>query len=73
MPTYYANDLIFDIPDTLKDQTTHILTVNEDGPSPFNITIARKTIAPDETVIPHPIVTIAYFAIGPNHGIPRSS
>ena len=48
MPTYYANDLIFDIPDTLKDQTTHILTVNEDGPSPFNITIARKTIAPDE-------------------------
>ena len=50
MPTYYANDLIFDIPDTLKDQTTHILTVNEDGPSPFNITIARKTIAPDETL-----------------------
>jgi vacuolar-type H+-ATPase subunit B/Vma2 len=25
------------------------------------------------SVIPHPLVTIAYFAIGPNHGIPRSS
>ena len=30
-------------------------------------------IGVNEPVIPHHIVTIAYFAIGPNHGIPRSS
>lgn len=50
MPTYHANEFSFDIPASLIDKTTHILTVSENGPSPFNITIARTAVAPNATL-----------------------
>lgn len=50
MPLYYANDFTFEIPASLKDKTHHILASADEGPSDFNIVIARSPIDPTETL-----------------------
>ncbi|MCX7111602.1 MAG: DcrB-related protein [Candidatus Methylumidiphilus sp.] len=50
MPTYYTNELIFDLPEGLKDKTYHIFSISEDGPSEFNLVISRNPISNEETL-----------------------
>ena len=47
---FHTNELSFKRPAALKDKTVQMLAVEDEGPSPFTITIARNTIADDETL-----------------------
>jgi len=50
MALYQTNELIFDLPDSLKDKTHHIFSLTDDGPSPFTLVISRHSVAVDETL-----------------------
>lgn len=47
---YFTNALSFDCPAGLHDRTHHILTVTEDGPSPFTIVVSRNRVDSAETL-----------------------
>jgi hypothetical protein len=47
---YLTNELSLELPAGLKDKTHHIFTLTDEGPSPFNIVIARNPVAEDETL-----------------------
>lgn len=50
MTLYHTNELIFDLPDALKDKTHHIFSLTDDGPSEFNLVISRNPIGNDDTL-----------------------
>lgn len=51
MTIYGTSDIYFELPNGFHDQTTHILTTTEAGqPSPFNITVTRSKITPQDTL-----------------------
>ncbi len=50
MTLYYTNELVFDLPDQLKDKTFHIFSLSDDGPSEFNLVISRSGIDQDESL-----------------------
>lgn len=47
---YHTNEMSFDRPVELKDKSLHMLTLNENGPSPFSLMITRGTIEETETL-----------------------
>lgn len=50
MTLYHMNELIFELPDVLKDKTHHIFSLTDDGPSDFNLVISRNAIGSEETL-----------------------
>jgi hypothetical protein len=50
MATYYTNELVFDLPDELKDKTHHIFSLVDEGPSEFNVVISRHPVGDTETL-----------------------
>lgn len=50
MANYHTNELIFDLPEILKDKTHHIFTVSEEGPSPFNLVISKLDVGLEDTL-----------------------
>lgn len=49
MPRHYTNELIFDLPEPLIDKTHHIFSLEEEGPSEFNLVINHHAIEQDES------------------------
>lgn len=47
---FHMNELSFVRPNGLKDKTLHMLTLNEDGPSSFNLVIARSALGEQDTL-----------------------
>ncbi|MDI3287315.1 DcrB-related protein [Polyangium sp. 15x6] len=50
MSIYHANDFIVALPDGLRDKTTHIFSLTEEGPSDISIVVARERPKSGETV-----------------------
>jgi len=50
MALYHTNELVFDLPASLKDKTHHLFSLSDDGPSPFNLVISRHDVALEETL-----------------------
>ena len=47
---FHLNELSFIRPAELKDKTLHMLTLNEDGPSPFSFVIARSALSSEDSI-----------------------
>lgn len=50
MTIYHANDFIVALPDGLRDKTTHIFSLTDEGPSEVSIVIAKERPKSGETV-----------------------
>lgn len=46
-PRFFANELSFVRPESLKDKTFHVLTLTDIGPSPFSFVVGRSLAALD--------------------------
>jgi hypothetical protein len=49
LAVYYTNELSLELPTGLKDKTHHIFALTDEGPSAFNIVIARNPVTQEET------------------------
>jgi hypothetical protein len=45
---YHSNTATFELPGKLKDKTMHMFTLNENGPSDFNVVISHAGLEPEE-------------------------